>query len=49
MMSEPQTVSEICARLIAEYDVPPEVCEAEILAFFLAQMAEQRIIDVVAN
>jgi hypothetical protein len=47
-MGEPQTVSEICARLVAEYDVPPEVCESEVLAF-LSELAEQKIIDVVAN
>jgi hypothetical protein len=48
IIGEPQTVSGICARLIAEYDVPPEVCECEVLAF-LSELAEQRIIDVVAN
>jgi hypothetical protein len=43
MIGEPQTVSEICARLVAEYDVPPDVCESEVLAF-LSELAEQKII-----
>lgn len=40
------TVEQICARLTAEYDVPLDVCEAEVLAF-LAHLAERHIIDVV--
>ena len=42
------TIGRICARLEDEYDVTPEACEAEVLAF-LGDLAERRIIDVVAQ
>ncbi|MDO8678752.1 MAG: PqqD family peptide modification chaperone [Acidobacteriota bacterium] len=45
LVADPITVEQICARLIDEYDVGSDVCEAEVLAF-LAHLAEQHIIYV---
>ena len=46
MTADQITVEQICTRLTAEYDVEPDVCEAEVLTF-LARLAEQHIIHVV--
>jgi len=32
-LETPATVADICARLVAEYDVEPAQCEADVLAF----------------
>ena len=48
LIAEPMTIGQICARLEDEYDVTPEACEAEVLAF-LGDLAERRIVDVVAQ
>lgn len=45
LIAEPITVDQMCVRLIDEYDVGADVCEAETLAF-LTHLAEQHIIDV---
>ena len=45
MLTEPMTIGEICRRLTTEYEVTPEVCEAEVLSF-LSEMAEHEVIDV---
>ena len=33
VIEKPMTVKDLCARLIAEYDVPPQRCESEVLQF----------------
>jgi hypothetical protein len=45
IIQEPSRVADIRNTLVAEYDVDPRVCEADLLAL-LAQMAEGRLIEV---
>jgi Coenzyme PQQ synthesis protein D (PqqD) len=45
LIAEPATVAGLCAQLTAEYDVAPEVCEAEVLDL-LGKLAEHRLINV---
>jgi hypothetical protein len=45
LIAEPATVGALCARLVAEYEVTPEDCQAQVLSF-LDQLAEHRMIEV---
>lgn len=33
LIETPQNVDAVCARLLTEYDVPPDVCRAEVERF----------------
>lgn len=33
VIEKPMTVKDLCAELMAAYDVPPERCESEVLQF----------------
>jgi hypothetical protein len=48
LLDEPARVSDICARLTAEFQVEPEDCEADVLSF-LRELAERRIVNVLAD
>jgi len=45
LLDAPVLVSDICAALIAEYDVSREQCEADTLSF-LRQLLEKGLIEV---
>lgn len=45
LVSAPTLVSRICETIVAEYDVTPERCEADVLAF-LREMAAKELIEV---
>jgi hypothetical protein len=45
LIQSPRTVSEICAALLAEYDVTEERCLREVLTV-LGQMAEAGIVEL---
>ena len=44
LIAEPRTVGEICAALVAEYEVEPEVCERDVLAL-LGKLAASGLIE----
>jgi Coenzyme PQQ synthesis protein D (PqqD) len=48
IVSEPRTVTDICAELQVDYQVGAATCEAEVLAF-LKELVEHRVVHVVAN
>jgi hypothetical protein len=33
LIEEPQKIETVCARLLSEYSIPPEVCRAEVESF----------------
>lgn len=41
----PIRVSDLCEKLLSEYDVDKAVCEADVIEF-LGELAEQNLIDV---
>lgn len=43
LMEEPLSVAELCRRIVAEYEVEPAVCEADVLAF-LEDLLEKGLI-----
>lgn len=43
-LTQPRRVSELCELLLAEYDVAPASCEADVLRF-LNEMETQRLIE----
>jgi hypothetical protein len=45
MISTPRVVSDLCARLIEEYDVDPQVCERDTIAF-LTKLQQDRLIQI---
>jgi hypothetical protein len=47
MIATPRRVSDICARLGNDYDVSPEICERDTLAFLSRLLADKliRIVD----
>ncbi|MEI6623885.1 MAG: PqqD family peptide modification chaperone [Actinomycetes bacterium] len=45
LLGEPQTLSDLVATLITEYDVSEDQCRADVLAF-LEQLAEHKLITV---
>jgi hypothetical protein len=44
-VQEPRPVAEITAKIQNEFDVPPDVCERDVLAL-LAQLADAGLIEV---
>lgn len=45
LLKEPVKVGDICTRLLTEYDVGPEQCQKEMIAF-LNKLSEKKIILV---
>jgi Coenzyme PQQ synthesis protein D (PqqD) len=45
-LATPRRVSDICAELVEAYDVEPEICERDTLAF-LTKLLEDRLIRIV--
>lgn len=45
MMRDPVSVSAICQRIVREYDVPADRCEADVLQF-LQELATEGLIEV---
>ena len=48
LIEQPSSVDDLCNRLQAEYDVAPEVCRSEVLAF-LSEMQAQGALSVTAQ
>jgi len=48
LIDEPSDVDAVCARLLQEYQVDPETCRAEVLAF-VSEMQAQGAIETQAN
>jgi hypothetical protein len=48
LIEQPMAVSELCARLLEEFDVELETCEQDVLCF-LNQLAEEQIVVTVAS
>lgn len=46
LLARPLSVAEICATLVAEFDVDPDVCDRDVREF-LAQLAAERLIRIV--
>lgn len=46
MLDQPVTVRQICSRLLARYQVDPQVCEAEVQAL-LADMRREGLLETV--
>lgn len=44
-LEQPRTVGSICDRLVHQFEVEPETCRSEVVAF-LAQLHEEGLIDV---
>jgi hypothetical protein len=45
LVQQPVQVSEICARICAEYEVQPDECERDVIEL-LADMRERGLLDV---
>lgn len=45
LLETPQSVESLCGTLIAEYEVDPETCRAEVDAF-LAKLVEHRAVRI---
>jgi hypothetical protein len=45
LVQEPTTVSKICENLIERYDVSPEICERDVIAF-LDRLVEAGLVDI---
>ena len=45
LLTEPVRVADLCARLIDEFEVTPEVCTADVTAF-LEDLRESGLLDV---
>lgn len=48
MIATPRRVSDICSQLVEAYDVDPQTCERDTMAF-LAKLLEDRLIRIVAE
>lgn len=46
LLAAPISVAKLCEALIREYEVEPEHCQAEVLAF-LEQLREENLIQIV--
>ena len=51
LLAEPTTVAAVCAQLVTEFEVEPDQCASEVLAFLatLVQDGTVRTIDGTAN
>jgi hypothetical protein len=45
LLAEPMVLTELCARIVEEFDVEPKTCEAEVLAF-VADLVDRGIVNV---
>ena len=45
LLEKPQSVEQLCGTLQAQYDVTPETCESDVLAF-LEQLADSHLIEI---
>jgi len=45
LIQEPKTVGDICNTVVSEYDVEPDRCEHDLLAW-LQQMADAGLVEV---
>jgi hypothetical protein len=45
LIEQPKSLEAICARLLAEYDVEPAACRADVESF-LRQLAEQGAVEL---
>ena len=45
LVAQPIKIRDICARLVAEYDVDPEACKTDVLGF-LEKLAKNGIVKV---
>jgi hypothetical protein len=48
IIDKPRRISDICAELLMDYQVPAATCEVEVLAF-VKKLVEHRVVHVVAN
>lgn len=48
LIAQPCRVSDICAQLVAEYAVEPEVCQREVIAF-LAELNKEGLVRIQAE
>jgi hypothetical protein len=46
LLAEPRSVGDVCALLRADYDVSPEQCERDLLAF-ARRLTEARLVEIV--
>jgi hypothetical protein len=44
LIKSPQSIDAICERLLAEYDIEPENCRAEVEAF-IQQCVQLKVVD----
>ena len=44
-LSEPATIDELCTSLEVQYDVTPEQCETDVMAF-LAELDAQKLLRI---
>ena len=48
LLAEPRSVAELCAALVEEYEVDPEICQRDVIAF-LEQLAGDGTVRVVES
>jgi hypothetical protein len=48
LIETPARISEVCDRLLAQYDVTPEACRQQVTEFF-DELAAQGIVEVVPH
>lgn len=48
LLIQPVTVSHLCAQLTAEFAVPPDQCEQDVIAF-VADLVTRGLVEVVAD
>ncbi|MBR2813854.1 MAG: PqqD family protein [Reyranella sp.] len=46
-LEEPSTVAALCEAVLEEFDVPPEVCRRDVMAF-LDSLSEAGLVDFVS-
>jgi Coenzyme PQQ synthesis protein D (PqqD) len=48
LVEPPKTVAALCARLVEEYDVTPDICQADVL-HLLTDLAHQGVVQVTSE
>lgn len=48
LLDEPRSVATVCATLASRYDVAPDVCRAEVIAF-LTELSGAGLVEVVGT
>ena len=46
-LEEPRTVAALCEAVLQEFDVPPDVCQRDVMAF-LDSLSEAGLVDIVS-